>query len=286
MPAGAPSQTTQGEPDSSFADQRVWTTGGTARRARRQLRIRNLLVVVALLLALVGGLATVYARPDLCPIQACRSLNTVMHRAVPSISGFGVAAPTPFTPTPASLRLTVIAGANATTTLLLTNPGAGTEAWQATTNLGWLTISPGAGSLDPGAHVVLGVTAKAAGVTPGTYASTLTVISDNVGIQVPITVVVAAGAHLSVSPASLAFQACGTQQSLTARNTGEAPLSFTATPTVTAALAISAPQHSLAPSASTSMSVTLTCQAIKGEHYAIILTSNGGSATVSVTYGS
>ncbi len=286
MPAGSQSQSPQARYSTGFAEQRVWTDGRTALRARRRRRIRNLFVTAIVLLAVLGGPLVVYARPDLCPVSACKSLNTLMHHYVPSLGGFGAAALVPLSTAPTSVKLPATAGSSASTKVTLTNPGATAESWHATTDLAWLSVDPASGTLDPNASVAVNLTAKPkpGSVNPGTYTSSLTIIGGGTTTVVPITLVVTEGARLHVSPASLAFHACGTQQTLTVTNFGDATLMFTASPSVSSVLSVSESQQSLAAGASTAVQVTLSCAAAMGQPYDISLISNGGSTLVSVVY--
>jgi hypothetical protein len=270
---------------SSFTEQRVWTNGGTARRARRRRRVRNVVVSLVLLFALLGGATVIYARPEVCPVSACQSLSTLAHKYVPSIGSLG-AAPLPFAADPASAKLTVVAGKAATNAVKISNPSTQKQAWRATVDTSWLTVSPAAGTLDPGATMSLTLTAKPVGITPGTYQAQMTLMDGEAVTHVPVSVVVSEGARISVIPTALKFTNCGVPQTATVKNVGDAQLTYTATPSVSTALTVKASVLALAPGAGATLTATVSCQAAWGQDYAIILVSNGGSMQVPVHYGS
>ncbi|MGZ3667213.1 MAG: Ig-like domain-containing protein, partial [Ktedonobacterales bacterium] len=76
-----------------------------------------------------------------------------------------------------------------------------------------------------------------------------------------------------------------TTKDVAIKNSGDNPLTFNAAPSQTDALALSAKNGTVPPGASSTLHVTLTCQATTGSAYTVNITSNGGSAAVSIQFG-
>jgi hypothetical protein len=269
----------------SFTDQNMSTNGKTALRTQHRPRLRNALMLSVVLLALLGGVLTVYAQPSICPISACTTFSTKMHKYVPSIGGLWALAPQPLSSSPSTSKIDVVDGKSATATLTLTNPNASTQTWQATADVSWVSISPATGNLPANGSATLTLTTSPASIAPGTYTPMITISVGAVQTRQPLTVVVSASARLSVSPSTLAYAACGKSQTLTVTNAGDGQLTYQATPSVSSALTLATSSQQVAPGAMANIIATLTCHAVRGQQYAINLTGNGSSMQVPVQYG-
>jgi hypothetical protein len=190
------------------------------------------------------------------------------------------------TASPASLQITTPAGAEKGITFSLISAGANNVPWQASANPNWLTVSPASGMLAAGSATSITVTAKPTGINPGQYTGTVTVSAGGGTLRVPVTITVAIGPQLSVSPTTLSFVTCASQQPITIKNTGDAALNVTATPSSnsTATLTLSAPSLTLDPNATGTINVTVKCSAAVSPNYGVEFGGNGGTAHVTVKY--
>lgn len=273
----------EADDDSGFDDERVWTVGTTAIRAGRRRWVRKVALLMMLVL-LVDLIAIVVARPDLCPTANCKQVSAYIHQTVPFLHPAPVVPPTPLVAVPAALTFSVTAGKSGTIPLVIKNTGKVDLTWNAAVTLSWLSITPAAGTLGAGAPQALTVSAKPIGIKPGSYTSALTVTTNKGALSVPITIAVAAGALLTITPASLSFSTCGATQTVTLTNGGAAPLNFTAVPSQTSALSLDTTSGSLGPGQSRAISVTLLCAATSGNEYTVNIISNSGSAVVVIHY--
>lgn len=269
--------------DSGFDDERVWTVGTTAVRAGRRRGVRKIALFLLLVL-LVDMVVVVVARPDLCPTSGCKQVSAFIHQKVPFLHGASIVIPAPLVAAPTKLSVNAISGKTATVPFVLTNLGKADIAWKASVALSWLTLNPASGTLSAGAHQPMVVTAKPIGVKPGSYSSNVTVTTDKGDLAVPITIAVAAGALLTISPTSLTFTACGTAQPVTIKNAGAASLKFTAVPSQDSALSLDTTSGTLGPGQSRAISVTLLCTAVAGNGYTVNIISDSGSAVVTIHY--
>lgn len=178
--------------DSGFDDDHVWTVGLTAVRRRNRRALYRLTLLLALVL-LVDIVMLVVARPDLCPTAGCRDLSVLVHQKLPMLPQPSTPAPVIITANPTAIKLTTAASKSATAKLTLQSVSAGTESVEATTELPWLTIRPTGVPLAPGGTAQLTITAKPAGIKPGTYTTSITVTVGAQTLTVPVTVVVTAG---------------------------------------------------------------------------------------------
>ena len=278
-----------GAEDDGFDRQQVWTRGDKALKRKRR-RWAPIILVTLIVLTLAELLTLPVVRPDICGSSACTSIRAAAHRVVPSL-GAPLTAPN-LVVTPSAERLPAIVGIAVSTKLAVTNAGTAAAQWQATSSALWLTVAPASGSLAIGATGTLTLTVKPVGVVPGSYSATVTLNAHTMSLTVPVTIVVAAGATLAVSPQSLTFTGCGTSvaQTLTIQNSGAAPLTVTLSPLqANTMLLAGASQASLAltvaPAGSQAVSVAVDCQAAFSHAYTLSLVSNGGSATVTFHYG-
>lgn len=270
----------------SLAEQKVWTNRHTvATIANIGKRISAtpfvFLALAALILVELAGFAV--TRPDLCVTHACAVVAGEVQKYAPNLRIPG--APAPITFAPATLKISAATNSAEDLAVTLTNTGSRSVTWSASTTLGWLTVSPASGSLAQGAHTRLTLTARPSGVSPGAYLAGLVVDAATGESTVAVALTVTPGPALSVTPATLAFSACGAGQPLTISNTGGGKLNWSAAPSQSAALSVSPASGVVAAGAQANATVTLSCNAVAGQPYAVILVSNGGSAQTTVTYG-
>lgn len=242
------------------------------------------LPVLALGLALLG-----IARPSVCPGGACDALSSAARKAVPALNQLGggaSAASVSMTASPAALQLTAPVGAEKGATFSLIGAGADNVPWKASPTLDWLTVSPASGALATGSATPITVTAKPTGVNPGQYTGSVAITAGGGSLRVPVTITVAIGPQLSVTPTTLSFTTCGSQQAITVKNTGDAALNATAAPASnsTAALTLSATSLTLDPNASDTLKVSVKCTAAVSANYGVQFGGNGGTAQVTVKY--
>ena len=265
-----------------FDDERVWTKGMTAVKPRGRLLRRIALFAIFLLLFDVIGL--VIARPDLCPNGTCRLISTQIHQTLPFLHTWNVSGTPTLSTAPTAANFAAVVGKQTTATLTLTNTGVETLTWHAAAGLPWLAVAPTTATLKPGANLPLTITAHPVSVKPSTYNSTVTLAVGQDSLNIPVTVAVRAGPQLAVTPTTLTYSGCDTTQKVTIKNSGDSPLTFNAAPSQTDALTLSAKTGTVAPGASSTLSVTLTCQAAAGGAYTVNISSNGGSATIAIQF--
>ena len=135
---------------------------------------------------------------------------------------------------PASLSFTAQTGTNpAAQTLSISNTGAGTLTWMASSNAAWLTLSPASGSGN--GAVTLSVATGT--MTPGTYSSAVTLTATGANsVTIPASFTVTAPPAIGASPATLSFTATQgganpAPQTLSISNTGGGTLNWTANET-------------------------------------------------------
>ncbi|MGZ3714112.1 MAG: protein kinase domain-containing protein [Ktedonobacterales bacterium] len=266
-----------------FDDERIWTKGMTAVKPRGRLLRRVALFALLLLLFDMAGL--VIARPDLCPNGTCSMVSKQIHQALPFLRTWSLSGTPALSADPSEATFAAVIGKQTTTTLVLTNTGTAPLTWQAAVGLPWLAVAPTTATIKPGATLQLTITAHPVSVKPTTYTSTVTLAVGQDALNIPVKVTVQAGPQLAVTPTTLSYASCGTTEDITIKNSGDSPLTFNAAPSQTDALALSAKNGNVAPGASSTVRVTLTCQATAGSAYTVNVTSNGGSATVSIQFG-
>jgi hypothetical protein len=273
-----------------YEDERAYNRRSTRRapRGRRRGWLRALFFGALPILAL-GFLLLAVAKPGLCPGGACDSLSSAIRHAIPGLNGLSggaSAASVSMSASPASLQLTTPAGAEKAVTFSLIAAGANNVPWQGATNPDWLTVSPDSGALAAGSATPITVTAKPTGINPGQYTGAVTISAGGGSLRVPVVITVAIGPQLSVTPTTLSFTTCASQQAITVKNTGDATLNATAAPASnsTAALTLSATSLTLNPSASDTIKVTVKCSAAVSPSYSVQFGGNGGTAQVTVKY--
>lgn len=266
-----------------FDDEQIWTRGMTAVKPRGRLLRR--IAVFALLILLFDVAGLVIARPDLCPNGTCRMVSGRIHQALPFLRTWSLTGTPDLSANPGEATFAAVVGKQTTKTLVLTNTGTKSLTWQAAVGLPWLAVAPNTATLKPGATLQLTITAHPVSVKPSTYTSTVTLAVGQDALNIPVKVTVQAGPQLAVTPTTLSYTECGTTKDITIKNSGDNPLTFDAAPSETDALTLSAKNGTVPPGASGPLRVTLTCQAAAGSAYTVNITSNGGSATVSIQFG-
>jgi hypothetical protein len=280
------------EADDPFALSSAWASarvddrrGGRMRRVRAPRvrtgsgRMRPLLLFLVLLI-LVDGTLLVAVRPDLCPQNRCTVVRTTMQHYLSLLgikSGLGPASP--LSAAPAAAKLHAAVGGASSVEIALTNTTSKKYGWSASSQLSWISISPASGTLEAKASTKVIVTARPTLTTrPNTYTTTIAFATGDAVLDIPLSITVAT-AQLAVSPSALTFAQCGTAQTLTLTNSGDAPLTFTAKPLETA-LSLDVTSGTLNPGAKQQIAVTLSCDAQAGSSYVISIVSNGGSAAI------
>jgi hypothetical protein len=190
------------------------------------------------------------------------------------------------TASPSSLQITTPASAEKAVTFSLIGAGANNVPWQAAASPNWLAVSPASGALATGSATPITVTAKPTGVNPGQYTGAVTVSAGGGTLRVPVTITVAIGPQLSVSPTTLSFTTCASQQVITVKNTGDAALNVSAAPSSksTTALTLSGTSLTLDPNATGTINVTIKCSAAVSPDYGVDFGGTGGTAHVTIRY--
>jgi uncharacterized protein (TIGR03437 family) len=123
-------------------------------------------------------------------------------------------------------------------TVSLTSSDGAARRFQASGNIGWLTVSPSTGDVAAGQPAALTVTANPSGLSKGTYAGTVTVLDQAAGVatQIPVTLTVSGTAQqLRLSQVGLTFTAIQggaspAPQSVQVLNSGTGIMPWTAKP--------------------------------------------------------
>ena len=180
-------------------------------------------------------------------------------------------------------------------TFTLTNSGAQPLDWTASKSAPWLDLMPVSGTLNPGATttVVATLNAGAAGLVPGSFTDTVAFTNTTNGAGTttrPVALTVLPAGELTVTPA-VDFAATGPfggpftpgSHAYTLTNTGDAPLSWTATTTSAPWLNLSSSAGTLAAGASTTVAGTVNAAATELGSYSgsvhFVNTSNGRGNT-------
>ncbi|HSU14349.1 BACON domain-containing protein [Longimicrobium sp.] len=117
----------------------------------------------------------------------------------------------------------------------VSNTGGGSLAWSASSNASWATVSPAGGSLAGGSSAPVTVSIDPTGLGAGTWNATIDVSAPGAAgspKSVGVSLTIAAGPSLSVSPPSVSFSAAqgssAASQTVTVTNTGGGTLSWSA----------------------------------------------------------
>lgn len=181
--------------------------------------------------------------------------------------------------TPSAISLAVTPGTTpAVKTVSLTNTGIAALSWSQTTTLpGWLTLTPSASTLAPGATQTLTLTFAATSTTPQTYAATLLFAdpaADNSPLSLSITV--STTAHIQVQPSSVSLTtlpgASPAAQTLTLTNSGQATMNWSQTATLPNWLSLTPTSGSVAPGANQTLTLTFSTPSTTPQAYTTTLT--------------
>lgn len=265
-------------PASSAAEQK-------AKREQRGMPGRRRWSVIVLLgvvvLMLVGSTGVVLAKPSICPGSVCTQANSFLHR---HLSFLG---PAPnanvLQATPGNLTVQAVAGSSTNLNVQVSNSGTDSAVWHASASVGWLTVSPPSGTLPAGGTMTLSVAAAPANVPPGNYSAQLLVETPSTSIKIPVTAAIAMGPKIGLSTTSLNVTQCGVAQTFKVNNTGDKPLSYTASSPKATAVTLTNASGTVESGASATVSFTMNCSAFWGD-YTVNVASNGGNGTVTIHY--
>ncbi len=252
-------------------------------REQRARRWPGLLLLVVLLLALVGG-GVVLVKPTICPGTVCVQANRFLHRNLTFLGPIPNA--NVLRATPNVLTVQAITGSKTNLSVQVSNSGTDPAPWHATSSVGWLSITPSSGTLVPGATVTLSVAATPANVSPGNYSAQVVVETADTSVRIPVTANIASGPKIGLSTTAISATGaqCGVPQSFKVNNTGDTPLSFTATASKPTAITLTNASGSIDPGGSAAVSFTINCSAFF-DTYTITVASDGGNSTVKIHYG-
>lgn len=250
-------------------------------RPARKRHWPRLVMTVALLLALIGGAGIILAKPTLCPGSVCTQANHFLHKQLTFLG------PAPnanvLRATPKTLTVHAIAGSSTNLNVQVSNSGTDPAAWHASADVTWLTITPSSGTLAPGSTATLSVVAMPADAPPGNYSAQVTVQTSDTSLNIPVAANITVGPKISLSATSLNVTSCNTPQSFKVNNTGDGPLTFSATASSNSTVQITTSSSSVDPGGSSTVSFTINCSAFFGD-YTINVASNGGNGTVTIHY--
>lgn len=255
--------------------------GRQAERPHRKRRWPAIILLLVVALALVGGGGVVLAKPTLCPGTVCTQANQFVHRHVGFLGPASNANVLQVTPGTLSVKAT--AGSSTNLNVQVTNSGTDVAKWHASSDVAWLTITPGSGSLPPGGTETLTVVANPVDVAPGSYTAQVRVETPETAVKIPVTAAIAGGPKISLSATTLSITTCGAPQQLKVKNAGDAPLSYTATPSDAKLVQLGSASGSVNPGESATISVTMACAAPWAD-YRITVSSNGGGGDVTIHY--
>ncbi|HET9981626.1 MAG TPA: hypothetical protein VFQ32_14355, partial [Ktedonobacterales bacterium] len=250
-------------------------------RPRRKRRWPAIVLLLAVAVMLVGSTGVVLAKPALCPGTICTQANTFLHRHI----GFlGPAADANILKvTPDTLTIHATAGSSTNLNVQVLNSGTDVAKWQASSNVGWLTITPASGSLPPGGTETLSVVVNPLNVKPGDYTAQVRVETPITAVNIPVKAAVASGPKMSLPSTTLTIASCGAPQTLKVNNDGGAPLNFTLQPSDTKLVQLDKSSGSISPGQSATILVTIACAAPWAD-YKITVASNGGDGAVTIHY--
>jgi hypothetical protein len=181
-----------------------------------------------------------------------------------------------------------------TTSVTLKNPGKRALEWSASESAAWLSLGATSGTLFGGASRTISVSAQRTGLAAGTYTTEVRFSAAKGGgsESVPATITVAssespdpdpepdpdpAPAQLSVSPLKIDLGTSKTSASFTLSNTGDAPLSWTASESA-GWLSLGATSGSLAGKSSKTVSLSAQRSGMAAGTYSTSVSVSAGSA--------
>ncbi|HEU4782067.1 MAG TPA: protein kinase [Ktedonobacterales bacterium] len=255
-----------------------------AREPRKRLWPR-LVMLAILVLALVGGVGLVLAKPTACPGTICAQANRFLHKNLTFLGPIPSANILHATPT--TLTVQAVSGSSTNLSVQVNNSGTDPAVWHATASVAWLSISPHNGTLAPGGTVTLGVAATPADVMPGNYSALVTVQTAETTIHIPVTASIAAGPKLELPTTDMTVHGwqCNSAQSFKVNNSGDMPLPFTVAASKATAITVGKSSGSIDPEGSVTVPFTINCSAFFGD-YTISVTSDSGKGTITIHYTS
>jgi hypothetical protein len=170
-------------------------------------------------------------------------------------------------------------------TITVRNTGGGTLSWNASENLGWLSLNKISGNLGAGISENVTATVSRTGLTPGPYGGTISFTSNGGSQDVSVSMTVPQpDPLLSVNPTSLDFGTSGVNLTITVRNTGGGTLSWNASENL-GWLSLSKSSGNLGTGISENVTATVSRTGLTPGPYGgtISFTSNGGNQDVSVS---
>jgi hypothetical protein len=170
-------------------------------------------------------------------------------------------------------------------TITVRNTGGGTLSWNASENLGWLSLNKISGNLGAGISENVTATVSRTGLTPGPYGGTISFTSNGGSQDVSVSMTVPQpDPLLSVNPTSLDFGTSGVNLTITVRNTGGGTLSWNASENL-GWLSLSKSSGNLGAGISENVTATVSRTGLTPGPYGgtISFTSNGGNQDVSVS---
>lgn len=199
-------------------------------------------------------------------------------------------------PSPASLNISTSAlkftappGQVVSQSVTLQNSGGVALNWSGSAITGdgtpWLSLSPAAGTINPGGSTTALVSAQSQQLAAGQYTGTLTFSG---GTPVIVALTVLAPANLALSSSVLTAMVMASQtptaQSLTLQNTGDLPLSWTAS-TTQSWLIVTPASGSIAPQSQSSISIAFATASLKPGSYQATLAFGYNDIVKQITVG-
>lgn len=168
--------------------------------------------------------------------------------------------------------------------LILSNSGTGTLEWNIVSFPTWLTVSPVSGTITNASQVV-SLQANSAGLASGTHQGEIIIESTGGTRAIAVSITVVPGPTLDVSPTALDFGSSATSRSFRVTNVGSGTLTWSILTPLPNFYSVNTSSGSLTAGAFVNVTVTFDRdEAEAGTHTGpISITSNGGSASVTVT---
>jgi uncharacterized protein (TIGR03437 family) len=194
-------------------------------------------------------------------------------------------------PSPIRVSSTSTGSAQART-ILLVNPSSAAQSYTATLRLSnganWMRLENGAGSVAGASTGAILVVLNPSGLAPGTYVGSITVVAGTRTTTVPVTFAVsAARSQMEISPPAITFNgtvggAVDPGQQLIVRNTGSAPLDWSAQATTISGgawLAISAARGTTPADGLSVVQVSVNpAGLVSGDYFGLVRFSSGNAA--------
>ena len=177
-----------------------------------------------------------------------------------------------------------------TSSFTLVNSGTRAIEWSASETAGWLSLGASSGTMFAGATRTVSVSAQRGSLAPGTYSTAIQISAargaGSEAVSVSVTVPAASQpANLEVAPLQVDFGATETSASVTLANTGDSPLTWTASESA-GWLALGATSGSLAARSSKTLALSAARGGMTpGTYTTSVVVSAGaaGAATEAVT---